>query len=34
VGRLPGVVQLTMLAPMDIFEEQGLASLVRSQYDL
>jgi acetamidase/formamidase len=34
VGRLPGVVQLTMLAPMDILEEQGLASLVRSQYDL
>jgi acetamidase/formamidase len=34
VGRLPGVVQLTMLAPMDILDEQGLASLVRRQYDL
>lgn len=34
VGRLPGVVQLTMLAPMEVLEDQGLAHLVRAQYDL
>jgi acetamidase/formamidase len=34
IGRLPGVVQLDMLAPMDRLEEQGLAHLVREQYDL
>jgi acetamidase/formamidase len=34
IGRLPGVVQLTMLAPMDLLEKQGLAHLVREQYDL
>jgi acetamidase/formamidase len=34
IGRLPGVVQLTMLAPMDRLEERGLATLVRSQYGL
>jgi len=34
IGRLPGVVQLNMLAPMDRLEEQGLAHLVREQYDL
>ncbi|OIB56330.1 acetamidase/formamidase family protein [Natrialba sp. SSL1] len=34
IGRLPGVVQLDMLAPMDRLEEQGLAPLVREQYDL
>ncbi|WP_327054130.1 acetamidase/formamidase family protein [Halomicrococcus gelatinilyticus] len=34
IGRLPGVVQLTMLAPMDRLEERGLADLVRTQYDL
>ena len=34
IGRLPGVVQLTMLTPMDILEEQGLAHLVREQYGL
>jgi acetamidase/formamidase len=34
IGRLPGVVQLTMLAPMDRLEEQGVASLVAEQYDL
>ncbi|GKZ14693.1 acetamidase/formamidase family protein [Haladaptatus sp. T7] len=33
IGRLPGVVQLTMLAPMDRLEERGLADLVRAQYD-
>ena len=32
IGRLPGVVQLTMLAPMDRLEERGLAHLVREQY--
>ena len=34
VGRLPGVVQLSMLAPMAVLEERGLGSLVREQYDL
>ncbi|MEF8872626.1 MAG: acetamidase/formamidase family protein [Haloarculaceae archaeon] len=34
IGRLPGVVQLDMLAPMDRLEEQGLAHLVREQYGL
>jgi acetamidase/formamidase len=34
IARLPGVVQLTLLAPMDVLEERGLASLVRDQYDL
>ncbi|WP_135807092.1 acetamidase/formamidase family protein [Halorussus marinus] len=34
VGRLPGVVQLDMLAPMDRLEARGLAEHVRSQYDL
>ncbi|WP_458207493.1 acetamidase/formamidase family protein [Haladaptatus sp. NG-SE-30] len=34
IGRLPGVVQLTMLAPMERLEERGLAHLVRSQYKL
>ncbi|MFC7045792.1 acetamidase/formamidase family protein [Halobacteriaceae archaeon GCM10025711] len=34
VGRLPGVVQLTMLAPMDLLADRGLDSLVREQYDL
>lgn len=34
VGRLPGVVQLTMLSPMEVLEDQGLAHLVRAQYDL
>ena len=34
IGRLPGVVQLTMLAPMDVLEERGLADLVRKQYEL
>ena len=33
IGRLPGVVQLTMLAPMDRLEDRGLADLVRAQYD-
>jgi len=34
IGRLPGVVQLTMLAPMDRLDERGVAHLVREQYDL
>jgi len=34
VGRLPGVVQLTMLAPMDVLEARGIAHLVRDQYGL
>jgi acetamidase/formamidase len=34
IGRLPGVVQLTMLAPMERLEERGLGELVREQYDL
>jgi acetamidase/formamidase len=34
VGRLPGVVQLDMLAPMDVLEERGMAHLVREQYGL
>ena len=34
IGRLPGVVQLSMLAPMSKLEERGLADVVREQYDL
>jgi acetamidase/formamidase len=34
IGRLPGVVQLTMLAPMDRLEDCGIAHLVRGQYGL
>lgn len=34
IGRLPGVVQLTMLAPMDRLEARGLDGLVREQYSL
>ncbi|GGM24005.1 acetamidase [Haloarcula argentinensis] len=34
IARLPGVVQLSMLAPMDLLEERGLAATVREQYDL
>jgi len=34
IARLPGVVQLSMLAPMDLLEERGLADTVREQYDL
>jgi formamidase len=34
IGRLPGVVQLDMLAPMETLEERGIAHLVREQYDL
>jgi len=34
IGRLPGVVQLTMLAPMDTLADRGLSHLVREQYGL
>src|SRR6056297_3439499 len=34
IGRLPGVVQLDVLAPMDVLEERGIAHLVADQYDL
>jgi acetamidase/formamidase len=34
IARLPGVVQLSMLAPMEFLEECGLDELVRQQYDL
>lgn len=34
IGRLPGVVTVTMLAPMRTLEKLGLAPLVRAQYGL
>jgi acetamidase/formamidase len=34
IGRLPGVVQLTMLAPLDRLAACGIDHLVREQYDL
>jgi acetamidase/formamidase len=34
IARLPGVVQLSMLAPMAKLEDVGLADTVRAQYDL
>jgi acetamidase/formamidase len=34
IGRLPGVVQLTMLAPMDRLDAVGLGPYVRAQYNL
>jgi acetamidase/formamidase len=34
IARLPGVVQLTMLAPMDLLDEVGLSETVRSHYGL
>jgi len=34
IGRLPGVVQLDMLAPMDTLEARGIDHLVREQYGL
>lgn len=34
VGRLPGVVQLDMLAPLDVLADGGLDDLVRGQYGL
>jgi len=34
IGRLPGVVQLNMLAPLDMLDDIGIGSFVRQQYDL
>jgi acetamidase/formamidase len=34
IGRLPGVVQLDMLAPIEKLETQGIAHLLRDQYGL
>lgn len=34
IGRLPGVVQLTLLAPLDRLDASGLGSYVRRQYGL
>jgi len=34
IGRLPGVVQVTFLAPLKKLEDAGLISIVREQYDL
>jgi hypothetical protein len=33
IARLPGVVQLTMLAPMERLDAVGLGDVVREQYD-
>lgn len=33
IARLPGVVQLSMLAPVDLLEATGLADTVRAHYD-
>lgn len=34
IGRLPGVVAVTMLAPLKKLEELGLAKIIREQYGL
>jgi len=34
IGRLPGVVQVTLLAPMEKLEKLGLAKIVREHYRL
>ncbi|MFT4884977.1 MAG: acetamidase/formamidase [Natronomonas sp.] len=34
IARLPGVVQLSMLAPIDVLEECNLAETVRGKYEL
>ncbi len=34
IARLPGVVQLTMLAPLDLLDRAGLGDLARRQYGL
>ncbi len=34
IGRLPGMVTVTLLAPMERLEQAGLADLVREQYAL
>lgn len=32
IGRLPGIVTVTMLAPMEKLEQAGLAEIIREQY--
>ena len=34
IARLPGMVQLSMLTPMELLEDVGLAETVRQKYDL
>ncbi len=34
IGRLPGVVQLNMLVPLDKLDAVGIGSYVRQQYQL
>jgi len=34
IGRLPGVVQITSLAPLKQLENAGLLPLVLEQYDI
>jgi hypothetical protein len=34
IGRLPGVVQLNMLVPMDKLDAIGIGTYVRQQYGL
>jgi hypothetical protein len=34
IGRLPSVVQLAMLAPLDVLDERGLGDVARDQYGL
>jgi formamidase len=34
IGRLPGVVQVTFLAPLKKLDDAGLISIVREQYDI
>jgi formamidase len=34
IARLPGVVQLTMLAPLDLLDRAGLGNLAQRQYGL
>jgi acetamidase/formamidase len=34
IGRLPGVVQLTMLVPLKLLDTIGIGDLVRQQYSL
>jgi hypothetical protein len=32
IGRLPGVIQLDMLAPLDLLDDRGLGEVAREQY--
>ena len=34
IGRLPGIVTLTMMVPMKKLEEMDISSIVKKQYDL